>query len=70
VRIRSLAERTRYQVFSCLGSTESTSAGVDDGEEQEEEINEPWMLEAAKVYEKSLMLLAEQDPDVEEEFSC
>jgi hypothetical protein len=66
-----LAERTRYRVFSCLASAESTSAGVDfDGEENEEDIDEPWMLEAAKVYEKSLMLLAEQDPDVEKDFSC
>lgn len=70
VRIRSLAERTRYRVFSCLGSTESTFAGLDDEEEQEEEINEPWMLEATRVYEKSLMLLAEQDPEIEKEFDC
>lgn len=71
MRIRSLAERTRSRVFSCLASTESMSAGADfDGEENEEDIDEPWMLEAAKVYEKSLMLLAEQDPEVEEDFDC
>ncbi|KUM63767.1 hypothetical protein ACN42_g3337 [Penicillium freii] len=72
VRIRSLAERTRYQVFSCLAkSTEGGNAtnGYGDGDDEDEdsgdEVDEPWMLEATRVYEKSLMLLAEQDPDVE-----
>ncbi|KAJ5413417.1 hypothetical protein N7465_005722 [Penicillium sp. CMV-2018d] len=80
VRIRSLAERTRYQVFSCLAkSTERGNAanGYGDGDDEDEdsgdEVDEPWMLEATRVYEKSLMLLAEQDPDVEagmDEFNC
>ncbi|KAJ5355740.1 hypothetical protein N7517_010349 [Penicillium concentricum] len=88
VRIRSLAERTRYQVFSCLAkSNERVNAatvsnghgndyGYGDGDEDEDsgdEVDEPWMLEATRVYEKSLMLLAEQDPDVEgemDEFNC
>ncbi|CAI7657752.1 unnamed protein product [Penicillium viridicatum] len=80
VRIRSLAERTRYQVFSCLAqSTEGGNAtnGYGDGDDEDEdsgdEVDEPWMLEATRVYEKSLMLLAEQDPDVEagmDEFNC
>ncbi|KGO77140.1 hypothetical protein PITC_023820 [Penicillium italicum] len=83
VRIRSLAERTRYQVFSCLAkaSERGNAATVDNGygyvddedEESGDEVDEPWMLEATRVYEKSLMLLAEQDPDVEagmDEFNC
>ncbi|CAG8063718.1 unnamed protein product [Penicillium salamii] len=71
VRIRSLAERTRHQVFSCL-ATSSASTGDEDGNEELEEPDEPWMLEATKVYEKSLMLLAEQsDVTVEEDkFTC
>jgi hypothetical protein len=77
VRIRSLAERTRYEVFSCLGrSSEKTRANGDgawDEEDSGDEVDEPWMFEAARVYEKSLMLLAEQDPEVEAEgmeFNC
>ncbi|KAJ5706278.1 hypothetical protein N7536_001967 [Penicillium majusculum] len=80
VRIRSLAERTRFQVFSCLAtSNERGNAvnGYEDGDDEDEdsgdEVDEPWMLEATRVYEKSLMLLAEQDPDVEagmDEFNC
>ncbi|KAJ5177435.1 uncharacterized protein N7500_000134 [Penicillium coprophilum] len=84
VRIRSLAERTRYEVFSCLAkSSERVNAGDGnghgygdgDGDEEDsgDEVDEPWMLEATRVYEKSLMLLAEQDPDVEggmDEFNC
>ncbi|CAG7949128.1 unnamed protein product [Penicillium olsonii] len=71
VRIRSLAERTRHQVFSLLTSS-STFAGDEDGDEELDEVDEPWMLEATKVYEKSLMLLAEQnDVTVEgDEFTC
>ncbi|KAJ5951744.1 uncharacterized protein N7479_010157 [Penicillium vulpinum] len=83
VRIRSLAERTRYEVFSCLGksnrgnlaATVANGHGHDYGygdEDSGDEVDEPWMLEATRVYEKSLMLLAEQDPEVEEmdEFNC
>ncbi|CAI7638707.1 unnamed protein product [Penicillium glandicola] len=84
VRIRSLAERTRYAVFSCLAksdnrvndaSVNANGYGYGNGDEDEDsgdEVDEPWMLEATQVYEKSLMLLAEQDPDVEgvDEFSC
>lgn len=71
VRIRSLAERTRYQVFSCF-SNSSTSVGDGEGDEEdlEHELDEPLMLEATKVYEKSLMLLAEQNDVTEEEFMC
>lgn len=66
-----MAERTRHQVFSCL-ATSGASAGDEDGDEELEEPDEPWMLEATKVYEKSLMLLAEQnDVTVEgDEFTC
>ncbi|CAI7640026.1 unnamed protein product [Penicillium palitans] len=78
VRIRSLAERTRYQVFSCLATSNergnaSNGYGDDEDEDSGDEVDEPWMLEATRAYEKSLMLLAEQDPDVEagmDEFNC
>ncbi|KAJ6185064.1 hypothetical protein N7519_006365 [Penicillium mononematosum] len=84
VRIRSLAERTRHQVFSCLaksndrGNAAAVSAngygyGDDEDEESGDDVDEPWMLEATRVYEKSLMLLAEQDPSGEagmDEFNC
>ncbi|CAG8903094.1 unnamed protein product [Penicillium egyptiacum] len=87
VRIRSLAERTRHQVFSCLAksndrgnaaATVSANAhdyvyGDDEDEDSGDEADEPWMLEATRLYEKSLMLLAEQDPEVEagmDEFNC
>ncbi|KAJ5606894.1 hypothetical protein N7537_003513 [Penicillium hordei] len=80
VRIRSLAERTRYQVFSCLtksnerGNAANGYGGGDDEDENSgDEVDDPWMLEATRVYEKSLMLLAEQDPEVEagmDEFNC
>ncbi|KXG51888.1 uncharacterized protein PGRI_092810 [Penicillium griseofulvum] len=81
VRIRSLAERTRFEVFSCLAkSNERGDAAITNGngyeyedeDEDGDEIDEPWMLEATQVYEKSLMLLAEQDPNVEgmDEFNC
>ncbi|CAG7944097.1 unnamed protein product [Penicillium nalgiovense] len=86
VRIRSLAERTRHQVFSCLaklndrGNAGAVNAngygyGYEDDEDQDsgDEVDEPWMLEATRVYEKSLMLLAEQDPSGEagmDEFNC
>jgi len=46
VRIRSLAEMTRNKVFSLL-------SGSDDDD------LEPWLLEATKVYDKTLMLLAD-----------
>ncbi|KAJ5807550.1 hypothetical protein N7447_011006 [Penicillium robsamsonii] len=85
VRIRSLAERTRYQVFSCLAKSDervdaatasngnANGYGDDEDEDSGDEVDDPWMLEATRVYEKSLMLLAEQDPDVEggmDEFNC
>lgn len=78
MRIRSLAERTRYQVFSCLATSNergnaSNGYGDDEDEDSGDEVDEPWMLEATRAYEKSLMLLAEQDPDVEagmDEFNC
>lgn len=78
MRIRSLAERTRYAIFSCLEKSNQTANPTAYGngdwgdEDSTDEVDEPWMLEAARVYEKSLMLLAEQDPEPEgmEEFSC
>ncbi|KOS37303.1 hypothetical protein ACN38_g11908 [Penicillium nordicum] len=82
VRVRSLAERTRYQVFSCLAMSNERGPGnaandYGDGDDEDEdsgdEVDEPWMLEATRVYEKSLMLLAEQDPEVEagmDGFNC
>ncbi|KAJ5121147.1 uncharacterized protein N7515_009108 [Penicillium bovifimosum] len=75
VRIRSLAERTRYEVFSCLGRSSGKVADGDgwDEEDSGDEVDEPWMLEATRVYEKCLMLLAEQDPEGESEgmeFNC
>lgn len=53
VRIRSLAETTRYKVFSVL------PGGEEDGEEFEESREEPWVLEATRVYDGTLMLLAD-----------
>jgi hypothetical protein len=47
--------------------------GDEEDEESGDEVDEPWMLEATRVYEKSLMLLAEQDPSGEagmDEFNC
>ncbi|KAJ5558080.1 hypothetical protein N7535_009570 [Penicillium sp. DV-2018c] len=80
VRIRSLAERTRYEVFSCLGrASEKAQVNRDgvwedeDDADEGDEVDEPWMLEATRVYEKCLMLLAEQDPEGEGEgveFNC
>jgi hypothetical protein len=57
---------TRYEVFSALGASnqEVTGDGDDDYDDDVEDDDEPWMLEATQVYEKSLMLLAEQDPGV------
>jgi hypothetical protein len=57
---------TRYEVFSALGgsSREITGDGEGDYDDEGEDDEEPWMLEATRVYEKSLMLLAEQDPGV------
>jgi hypothetical protein len=54
---------TRYEVFSILGSSNRGDEDYDEDYEGEGE-EEPWMLEATRVYEKSLMLLAEQDPGV------
>jgi hypothetical protein len=78
-----LAERTRFEVFSCLAksnergdaavtNSDGNGYGYEDDEDDGDEIDEPWMLEATRVYEKSLMLLAEQDPNVEgtDEFNC
>lgn len=53
VRIRSLAETTRYRVFSVLGDAEEG-----DGETDSEQ---PWVLEATRVYDRTLMLLADGD---------
>ena len=70
-------------MFSCLEkSKDGANAGTvntggygygDDEDEDSGDEVEPWMLEATRVYEKSLMLLAEQDPEVDagmDEFNC
>ncbi|KAJ5108709.1 hypothetical protein N7456_005384 [Penicillium angulare] len=75
VRIRSLAEGTRTRIFSCLNESESNDKNgyidrdgkVDESEEnsdiEDDDANvsaQPWMMEAANVYDKTLMLLADQ----------
>jgi hypothetical protein len=58
---------TRYEVFSALGDSSREITGDGDGDyddDEDDDDDEPWMLEATQVYEKSLMLLAEQDPGV------
>lgn len=52
VRIRSLAETTRYKVFSVLPVGDEEEEGEEGGEQ-------PWVLEATKVYDRTLMLLAD-----------
>lgn len=56
VRIRSLAEMTRNKIFACLPDPDEG----EDRTEQEEEIEQPWLLEATRVYDRTLMLLADQ----------
>lgn len=73
VRIRSLAETTRFQVFASFSaSSTSVGAGDDDDEEEHEEPQfSPMMFAATKVYEKTLMLLAEQgDVVTDEGYGC
>ncbi|KAJ5632172.1 hypothetical protein N7490_008511 [Penicillium lividum] len=78
VRIRSLAETTRYKIFSCLEESDSSFGdgnangnGVGNGNQNgngqdyddEEDLDvpmQPWLMEAAKVYDQTLMLLADQ----------
>lgn len=69
VRIRSLAETTRYKIFSCLEDSGSSSFSelnengnvIYDDEPLDADIPmQPWLMEAAKVYDQTLMLLADQ----------
>lgn len=60
VRIRSLAETTRYKVFSVLPGEDEEGDG--DGEEGEGE--QAWVLEATRVYDRTLMLLADSEGDL------
>lgn len=55
VRIRSLAETTRYKVFSVLPVGDEEEEGEEGAGEQ------PWVLEATRVYDRTLMLLADDD---------
>ena len=76
VRIRSLAETTRNRIFTCLSNPDSNGVngnGRDDDSDSDvdEEISmHPWMLEATKVYDKTLMLLADQGDGVEVDGVC
>lgn len=54
VRIRSLAEMTRSRIFACL---------PDPDEGEDEEVEQPWVVEATRVYDRTLMLLADQGED-------
>ncbi|KAJ5893026.1 hypothetical protein N7504_009717 [Penicillium tannophilum] len=69
VRIRSLAEMTRYKIFSCLESSGSSSFSelnengnvvYDDEPLGADTPMQPWLMEAARVYDQTLMLLADQ----------
>lgn len=55
VRIRSLAETTRNKIFSCLPDSDE-GGDWDDGDE----VEQPWVLEATRVYDRTLMLLGDQ----------
>lgn len=55
VRIRSLAEMTRNKIFACLPD-------FDEGEDEQAE-EQAWVLEATRVYDRTLMLLADQGED-------
>lgn len=57
VRIRSLAETTRYKVFSVLPVGDEEEEGGDEEGAGEQ----PWVLEATRVYDRTLMLLADDD---------
>lgn len=59
VRIRSLAEMTRSKIFACLPDPDEG----EDGTERDEEVEQPWLLEATRVYDRTLMLLADQGED-------
>lgn len=58
VRIRSLAEDTRNQIFLVL--PDSDERDVEEGEGGESEDMQPWLMEATRVYDRTLMLLADQ----------
>ncbi|KAJ5096297.1 hypothetical protein NUU61_005653 [Penicillium alfredii] len=61
VRIRSLAETTRSEVFSYLSNPdERTAPDVDLDDFDSGDLETPWMLEATRIYDKTLMLLGDQ----------
>lgn len=48
VRIRSLAEMTRNKLFSMLP------------DDEDEDVEQPWLIEVTRVYDRTLMLLADE----------
>lgn len=56
VRIRSLAEMTRNKLFACLPDPDEGQ----DAPEPDEEVDQPWLIEATRVYDRTLMLLADR----------
>lgn len=56
VRIRSLAEMTRNKIFACLPDPDQGQ----DAPEPDEEVDQPWLVEATRIYDRTLMLLADQ----------
>ncbi|KAJ5895552.1 Ribosomal RNA-processing protein 7 [Penicillium taxi] len=58
VRIRSLAETTRAAVFASLSSNEDLD-GSDEENEETAQPEKPWLMEATRVYDQTLMLLAD-----------
>ncbi|KAJ5481032.1 hypothetical protein N7539_006926 [Penicillium diatomitis] len=69
VRIRSIAEITRTNLFAMMpGPREDEMNEDDDDADQKDDWDEPempvWMMQASKVYERVLMLLGDQgDPN-------
>ncbi|KAJ5580167.1 uncharacterized protein N7459_006152 [Penicillium hispanicum] len=57
VRIRSLAETTRNQIFLLLPDPDEGDGG--DENENESADEQPWLMEATRVYDRTLMLLAD-----------
>ncbi|GLI79884.1 hypothetical protein PoHVEF18_008226 [Penicillium ochrochloron] len=73
VRIRSIAETTRSNLFGMIPEPPEDEAGYDGYDDWEEPEMPPWMMQATRVYERVLMLLGDQgDPNetggFEEEF--
>lgn len=67
VRIRSIAETTRSNLFAMMPMPQDDEDGTDQDDDCEEpEMPEipPWMMQASRVYERVLMLLGDQgDPN-------